>query len=581
MKEPSLPTPFIWPDVRRMARCPGPTPDLDTLFASSALILGVVHGMTESGVARLQKTIAPSPATVASSDGKPDSIPSAKNIRLLVIVYPTCPTTSEDLLALLQLQTAHPSLEVRIDTCDLWSGPENTIACYEQVDSAPTILFGSSASFEDATDDLSHLTLAFAPEPVLSAEWQKWFDVRWLKATKLTEERTAIPVLVLPEGTAEAAREWAYYQAICSMEISAGDRVEVSIDPDTGEVVATTADGTPVETVSTTVNLPKISPVYCKLSQLLEMGHLVSVDKTTRLLPFEVSVKPKWFGLETLTQIGSVKRTVNYRISALTKEELKQLENRRTKTSELLELFSFSLADSQRWMPKSAEELFRTENTRVSTEAEGILTNLIKGDLDKFMASRKEMVSDDANRMYRTLFPEKSLSDDAINEIMATLKRRLGEAQQRPFLPQLSFNCVSLPSPQDSSWKSKLGSAVHLLLSIARYPRRACKNGTYFARGMATKTPDILKAMNLLNDPFVDVFDRFEAKDRAEAELQAIDEIEASDLSPDEKCQALFKLLGHVIESGKEASATEAESVASLNGERVGADSLFDLEDDE
>src|SRR5262249_9671963 len=147
-------------------------------------------------------------------------------------------------------------------------------------------------------------------------------------------------------------------------------------DPITGEITAKSLDGSPIETISIETKLPKVSPVYRKLAQLLDMGHLVSVDKTTRLLPFEVSVRPKWFGLETLKQIGSVRRQISYHISALTEYELKQLENRRTKTRELLNLFSFSLADGQRWMPRTAEDLFRQENDRVNTEAKGILSNL-------------------------------------------------------------------------------------------------------------------------------------------------------------------------------------------------------------
>lgn len=548
MKEPRLEPPFVWPDARSLAACPGPVPDIDTLIAESTLIFGVVHGITLVSVMRLYEAFAPHEHSAPVSKPPSSSTQAAKTIRLIVVVYPTCPTTSSDLLALLGLQDANLTVEIRLSTCELDSHPTNTMAFYRSADSAPIVLFGASAGFEDVSQEPAHLTLAFSPEPILVAEWQKWFDVRWLQSAKLTQERTAIPELVLPEGTHEAARDWAYYEALCGMETSASDTVEVTIDPATGEVVATTADGTPVETVSTKNSLPKISPVYRKLSQLLELGHLVSVDKTTRLLPFEVSVKPKWFGLETLTQIGSVKRQVNCRISALTDAELKDLESRRTKTGPLLELSSFSLADSQRWMPRAAEELYRMEATRVAAEAEGILAKLITGNLDAFMAGRRQMVSDDANRMYRTLFPDKSLSEDAIDGIMAALKKRLDEAQKRPFLPQLSFNCVSLPSPQDSTWKSSLGSAVHLLLNIARYPRKACKNGTYFARGMATKTPDILKAMNLLNDPFVDVFDRFESRERAESELQTIDEIEASELSPDEKCEALFKLLGHEME---------------------------------
>jgi hypothetical protein len=562
MNEANSEIPFIWPDFRCLAGSADSMPDADALLANCQLILGVVHVLSDLSVDRLRRVLTRNTSANSNGTGMPAS--DAAKVRLIVTLYPTCPTTSDVLFSLLQLQTSHPMLEVRVVTCDLWTGPESTLACYKSTD--VVMMFGSSANFERLTGDDAHLTLVFEPEPLLATEWQKWFDVKWLTAARLNEERTRIPALVLPEGTLEAAQKWKEFEQLCIEQPQGNEVVEVTVDPATGEIVATTADGTPVPTVSADNKLPKVSPVYRKLSQLLDMGHLVSVDKTTRLAPFEVPVKPKWFGLETLKQIGSVRRQVSYRISALTENELKQLENRRKKTSELLELFSFSLADSQRWMPKATEELFQQENSRVNTEAAGILSKLIAGDLNKFMEGRRKAVSEDADRMYRDLFPDKKLSDDAIDEIMVALKKRFEGAQQRSFLPQLSFNRVSLPQPQDSAWKSQLGSALHLLLSIVRYPRKACKDATYFARGMKAKPPDILKAMNLLNDPFVEVFDRFESKGRAEVELEEIDAIESSDLSAEEKCQQLFKLLGHEIASFDVGNQLKLQAAAQPQG---------------
>jgi hypothetical protein len=413
----------------------------------------------------------------------------------------------------------------------------------------PTLLFGSSASFEDLSDAWTHLTLVFFPEPVLAADWRKWFDVRWLNAAPLTEARTRIPELILPQGTDEAARQWMDYERLCVKDQSAEEAAHVAVEPITAEIKATAADGTSIPTVSTENKLPKVSPVYRKLAQLFEMGHLVSVDKSTRLQPFEVPVKPKWFGLESLKQIGLAKWQVSYHISALTKDELKQLENRRKKTGELLDLFSFSLADGQRWMPKTAEELFRRENSRSDTEAKGILSKLIAGDLDKFMAGRKKSVSEDANRMYRDLFPGGNLSEEALDEIMTALKARFeaATAEQRSFLPQLSFSRVSLSLPEDSEGKAVFRSSLHLLLSIVQYPRKAFINARYFAQGMRAKPLEILKAMNVLDDPFVGKFGQYDVQDMAEAELIEVEAIETSGAEAEEKCQQLFKMLGHKI----------------------------------
>lgn len=557
MSNPQIEIPFVWPDCRKLADCLGPEPEFASLIAKSHLVLGVIHGVTLASVVRLEEMLATNPTIGSNGNGQPGAASSETQIRLIVALYPTCPTRSKTLVNLLRLQEKHSSLEVRLVTCDLLSRPENALACYKNLGSLPTMLIGSSASMEDIRQETTHFTVAFIPDPILATEWTKWFDVRWLKAVRLTESRARIPHLVLPKGSPEAEQEWEAYERLFGDE-KPDVEVSFSIDPSTGEVIANGTDGKPVATISTEQKLPKVSPIYRKLAQLLDMGHLVSVDKTTRLLPFEVSVKPKWFGLDTLKQIGSVKRQISYRISALTEDELKQLENRRKKTSELLDLFSFSLADSQRWMPSTAEDLFRQEIGRINTEAKGILSKLIAGDLDKFMAGRRKSVGADANRMYRDLFPDQNLSEEALNEIMAALKKRFEEAQQKSFLPQLSFNRVSLPQPQDTAWKSQLGSALHLLLSIIRYPRKASRNGIYFARGMTAKPPQILKAMNLLDDPFTTIFDQSAARDKAESELATVDAIGASDATAESKCEQLFDFLGHQLPNGTAVSSDRA-----------------------
>ncbi len=545
MNTPVIEIPFVWPDSRKLAETLGPEPDIKSVIADSQLVLGIVHGITDATVSLLADVLAKEPIASDDGNGRPAAGPPEKQIRLIVTLYPTCPTSTEALQGLSGLQHAHSSLQVKIITCDLLSARENALACYKTPDVVPTLFFGSSATLEDLSEKPTHMTLGFVPEPVLAAEWANAFDVRWFRAVRLTDERTAIPHLVLPEGSIEAAETWAAYERLCVEKQAKEEIVEVIVDPDTGEVSAKAVDGTAVTTVSSDNKIRKVSRVYRTLQQLLDMGHLVSVDKTTRLLPFEVPVKPKWFGLETLKQIGSVKRHVSYRISALTEEELNRLETRRKKTSELLDLFSFSLADGQRWMPSSAEELFRQQTDHINREAKGALAELVSGDLDKFLATRRKSVSEDANRMYGDLFPDHNLPEDAIDEIMLALKDRFKRAEARSFLPQLSFTRVSLPQPQDTAWKSQLGSALNLLLSIVRYPRKACRNRPYFARGMTAKPQQILAAMNVLNDPFIDCFEKYESRDIAEAELERTDDIQVSDDTAEEKCEQLLELLRH------------------------------------
>lgn len=532
--------PLMWPNSGRLAGAACAVPDVATLFHACKLLMGVVHGLTQVGIGKLEAML--KAKAEGNGDGEAAGVERGQKARLIVVLSPICPTDAETLRALLALQDANVGLEVRLMTCDLLAQPQSIVACYPTAEALPTMLIGPSGGLEGLDDAPERLTIGFKPDPTLATEWARWFDVRWLGAMPLTEDRTAIPHLVLPEGTVEAAEQWDSYQRKLAFGQENEEAATVTIDPATGEITAKAADGTTIATVSAENKIPKVSPIHGKLASLLEEGHLVSIDKSTRLPPLEVSVKPDWFGLKTLTQIGAVKRQVSYHVSPLTDEELRSLENRRKKTGELLDLFSFSLADGQRWMPTTAETLFQQEMKRINEEAAAILNKLIAGDLGGFLTARREAVRKDAQRMLHDLFPERKLSEQALDEIMGDLKSRFEKAQTRSFLPKLAFSTISLPQPQTAEWKSQFGTALHLLLSIVRYPRKACQSGMYFGRGVKAKPDDILKAMDVLADPFVSQFASSQAATRAEEELALIQNIEGSENPAERKCERLLKL---------------------------------------
>src|SRR6188472_689203 len=100
MTAPALDPPFIWPDSRKLVGCPGPTLGIDNLLAESQLVLGVVHGFTGAGVARLAQALTPTTLTAHSGNGHPTPTVPDKRIRLVVTLYPTCPTRIEALTEL-------------------------------------------------------------------------------------------------------------------------------------------------------------------------------------------------------------------------------------------------------------------------------------------------------------------------------------------------------------------------------------------------------------------------------------------------------------------------------------------------
>jgi hypothetical protein len=269
MTRPMIEVPFVWPDSRKLAGCPGPAPDINSLLAESQLVLGVVHDLTDTGVARLAQALTPKMDASRNDNGHPPAALPDKRIRLIVTLYPTCPTRAGTLMRLLHLQNTYSSLEIRLDTCGLLAGPQNTLAFYQSADTFPTLLFGSAASLETPTPEPNHLTLGFSPEPLLAAEWAKWFDVRWLKALRLTERRATIPHLVLPEGTLEAAQKWEAYERLFVEPKPAAENVEVTVGIVPSAVVFQSSESASAARCSVEVEvgiIPALVAEHCAVS---------------------------------------------------------------------------------------------------------------------------------------------------------------------------------------------------------------------------------------------------------------------------------------------------------------------------
>ena len=109
MSNPVAELPFVWPDSRRLAGCIDHSPDFDSLFGQSQIVLGVVHSITQATVSRLHTLLTPKPVTSANGNGDFPAESAKKKVRLIVTVYPTCPTRREVLIDLVGLQQSHPS----------------------------------------------------------------------------------------------------------------------------------------------------------------------------------------------------------------------------------------------------------------------------------------------------------------------------------------------------------------------------------------------------------------------------------------------------------------------------------------
>src|SRR4051812_31460645 len=113
-QQPKLESTFLWPDTRFLAGHSAPAPDFLSILKASEMVLGVVHGLTDQGVRRLAEGLRTD--AVPAGNGHPP-IPKPKHVRLIVTLYPACPTSGDVLKLLLSLQQATPNLTVKVTTC--------------------------------------------------------------------------------------------------------------------------------------------------------------------------------------------------------------------------------------------------------------------------------------------------------------------------------------------------------------------------------------------------------------------------------------------------------------------------------
>jgi len=246
----------------------------------------------------------------------------------------------------------------------------------------------------------------------------------------LTHMSAAIPALVPAKGSPEASRMWSDYVETCRALIGGQTKKDLpegwgqpTLFPD----IAGSQNDHAQPSVTAVLGVPRLDPVAEKIAVLYQKGSLVSIDKLSRIPPLEMPLNPEWFGIKSFRRVGTVSRRLSYRVSVLTEEEL-DIENKRKAMRNLLQRFSFSLADGQWWMPDSAKRLFEQEVERVNSEGIEQLQKIIGQDVEAFIEKRKAKVLQDAEEVYQEFYPGKYLPKSTADPDSA--KRAAKQTQQ-------------------------------------------------------------------------------------------------------------------------------------------------------
>jgi len=268
---------------------------------------------------------------------------------------------------------------------------------------------------------------------------------------------------------------------------------------------------------------------------------LVSIDKLSRIPPLDAPVDPRWFNESAEVHHGNVSRKVQMRCSIIDDDVLKAIETRRRAIRDLMNKFTFRLADTMNWMPDSARSLFEAQIKRVNSEGQKLIADLLKGNVEAFVDARRDGLRKDINAMYKALGGHEEVPKDVIDRVVQRLKERLTKAQSGNFMPKLTFSKVSFETAENM-WASPWGQAYSLLSEIARFPREALTK-PFFLSGMDICEDDLIDAMNAAEDQLAKWRFTRGTKERCKSELALLSRIKESSVDSHMKCDLVVRLL--------------------------------------
>jgi hypothetical protein len=529
--------PFIWPEPRVLEGiCTyAHQPPLNELALTSKALFGIVSALTVRGVELLQSWL----------DHHPDL-----QAKLIVVVYPTCATRKRDFHQLLDLVHQLPNrLSIHIHPLDQLTDRATNALCFlsREFDMVHFAI-GVSEDFGLEASQDHHIDFVFRPEPVLVESFKRYFDWLWAKSPEITAQGVAlIPDLVIPEGTENGERLWREYVQNCTtgsvndVESVGAPRVVTIVDPETGELTIQSEGGENITPPTEEFGLSKLDRLAEQVARIYEKGSLVSIDKLSRIPPLDAPLDPTVFGDAAELQNGNVTRRVSMRVSIIDAEMLKEIDKRRQGLRALLGKFTFGLADNIRWMPNTARGLFETELRRLNEEGQNLISELLKGDVDAFINSKREALVTDINGIYQQLGRSGQVSNSEIDNVIKSLKTRLSKTQGATFMPTLSYSAISFACTENAL-SSPWGQAFSLLSDIAKFQRKAITDGFFFF-GLKVSDDDLFDAMNVADDALCRCVSSRGIKDRCKTELDLLSRIEKASMESQDRCELVLRIL--------------------------------------
>jgi hypothetical protein len=455
-----------------------------------------------------------------------------------------------------------------IDQDEEW--PASLLCVVQPNDSRPVFLIGPSSNLGLNQPMTSQVNVAVHGDGELLEQCRNWFNFVWLTTGIPLRQTTArIPMLMPAQGDPHAAVLWKEYYKTCQRELEHPNddhNTCVVVDAKTGETrIEGSEGGTETAGLPTeSLGVPRFDEVCRKITEIVGQGCLATIDKGSRVAPFDCPIRPEWFGLDGSKQYGMITQTTGLRVSVIDDKALKKLNGYRHKTRALLTALSFPWAEGLRWIPNAAKPLLENEIERTNDEGLKLLGTTVGDEVGKFVDGRKDLIEEAAKAIYEQWHPGRSLPKGVVEKIADESKRRLEGASGGQLLAKICYTAMQIGQVTESRWSTPWSQYLDFLIEVVKFPRK-CFTDKFFLTGLEVEPDDALKAMDVAKDHLVK--DHFADKrvDRvACTELELLKDITGSDAEDRVKCSALLLLLQGAkpeeIKALASSSQTEKES---------------------
>lgn len=528
--------PFIWPDARQHEDSAqyADLPPSRTLFASAGLISGLVVGHADETLTWLSELM--------QSDLK-------RRIVLVVVVFPTSPTSERHLRAIGELWAArkHPdtTLEVKLLPVQAFGGdgtdrrmtlPPTVIQGVHEANGHTVMSIGSVGDAGCDSAILGSFNVVFRPDDALRDAWRKWFQYIVCRAAPLNDQTMRIPQLAPAEGDPEAAEIWQAFMQACQ-EQDAAATATPTVDAATGEVTLD-AEGKTVQPWDAGVTA--LDPLAQLLQQVYSSGSLVTIDEATRIKPLSVPVKATLLGQQSERNVGAVKQKQSFTLQVLDDEVDKAIEKCR-KVTDVMELLTYQLSQGNRWIPDAAKGLLDKELQARNEQGQKVLKQALGGDVKSFIARRKEAIRKDLNEMYQQLGQGKAVPSDKLQAILDDIQQRLTTALDARVTPRAVYNRIGPPDLTSKAAPENWNQPLSLLVQAVKLFRES-QTDAYFPRrlsGLAFSKDDFEKACDIFGDSILVKPD----SGRAKEELKTLQEIQDADEAPRSRCDRVWAII--------------------------------------